>query len=184
MAERTRNWATILYQESAKPDFDSIIDSWHIKAILSPLHKDDVDKDKKLKKPHWHLTMIFGSVKSRSQVKKLTDEIGAVGQEPVNDLTGQIRYLCHLDTPEKAQYDESEVKEFGGANYQLLKSEKSTEEADTISDFKKIIEIVNSTGETNFAKVAEVILDREAELFPTFRKNSYFFASYLKAKKF
>ena len=183
MASRTRNWATIIYQESAKENFEEIIDSWHIKAVLSPLHKDDKNKDGAQKKAHWHLTLIFGSVKSRSQVKRLTDEINGVGQEPINDLRGQIRYLCHLDNPEKAQYQESEIKTFGGADYELLKSEESESEQQNISDFRRIFEIVNTLGENNFALVAEMILEKDPNLFGTFRKNSYFFASYLKSKK-
>ena len=52
-----------------------------------------------------------------TQVKPIFDDIGGVGREMVNSARGYARYLCHLDNPEKAQYDPAEVRCMGGADY-------------------------------------------------------------------
>ena len=46
--------------------------------------------------------------------------IGGVGREAVNSARGYARYLCHLDNPEKAQYDPKDIIAFGGADYSAV----------------------------------------------------------------
>ena len=62
--------------------------------------------------------LMFEGVKDyETQVKPMFAEIGGVGREMVNSARGYARYLCHLDNPEKAQYEPSEVRCLGGADY-------------------------------------------------------------------
>lgn len=60
---------------------------------------------------------MFDSVKTDKQAKELFDKIGEVGLQRVNSTRGYARYLCHLDNPEKAQYDQSDAIQLGGADY-------------------------------------------------------------------
>lgn len=118
---RTRNYGTIVYQESAPPDWLSIAADFKIPMFVSPLHKDDVDENTgELKKPHWHVMIMFDSVKTREQAAELFDQIGGVGVEVVQVLRSYARYLCHLDQPDKAQYSVDDVRCFGGADYITL----------------------------------------------------------------
>ena len=50
-------------------------------------------------------------------MEKRVEELGGVGCQPCNSARGYARYLCHLDNPEKAQYDPGAVEAFGGADY-------------------------------------------------------------------
>lgn len=52
---------------------------------------------------------MFDGVKTIEQAKDLFEQIGGVGCEKVNSIRGYARYLCHLDNPEKAQYDQGAV---------------------------------------------------------------------------
>ena len=52
-----------------------------------------------------------------SPKKVIFDLIGGVGCEVVNSTRGYARYLCHLDNPEKAQYNVEEVRCLSGADY-------------------------------------------------------------------
>jgi len=133
---RTRNFATVVYPskeqlEKLGSDYDgssgygSAPDDWqerliemHIPCLISPLHDKDEDPDGARKKPHWHVLLMFETVKDfETQVKPIFDEIGGVGREQVNSARGYARYLCHLDNSDKAQYNIEDVKAYGGADY-------------------------------------------------------------------
>lgn len=118
---RTRNFATVVYPESAPENWIEILDSSHVAALVSPLHDKDVNPDGTQKKPHYHVMLMFDGVKTfDTQVKPIFDAIGAVGREEVNSARGYARYLCHLDNPEKAQYNPTDVTALGGADYDAL----------------------------------------------------------------
>ncbi len=120
MAERYRNFATVLYEESAPKDFREIIVNWHVPCLLSPYHDSDVNPTGEPKKPHWHLMIMFEGKKSTDQVKKLFEEVNGVGCEVINSIQGYARYLCHLDNPEKHQYDTNDIMQFSSADYATI----------------------------------------------------------------
>ena len=53
--------------------------------------------------------LMFEGKKSIAQVEEIFKTINGVGCEIVKSVRGYARYLCHLDNPEKHQYDVSEV---------------------------------------------------------------------------
>ena len=117
-AGRTRNFATVVYPESAPADWMERLDQCHVAALVSPLHDRDTNPSGEPKKPHYHVLLMFESPADyESKVAPIFAEIGAVGRETVNSARGYARYLCHLDNPEKAQYSPSEVRCMGGANF-------------------------------------------------------------------
>ena len=115
--KRTRNFATVVYPESAPKDWQDILTNQFVSAFISPLHNKDINPDGSQKKPHYHVMIMFDNVKTRSQAKDIFDLIGGVGQEIVQSPRGYARYLCHLDNPEKAQYRQDEVVCLCGADY-------------------------------------------------------------------
>ena len=118
MAEkRTRNFATVVYPESAPDNWMDILNDYHVPAFVSPLHEFDVNVNGEVKKAHYHVMVMYDNVKTPSQAKDFFVSIGGVGCEVVNSIRGMARYLCHLDNPEKYQYNPVEVKSFGGADY-------------------------------------------------------------------
>lgn len=118
---RTRNFATVVYPESAPVDWMDKLDELHIAALISPLHDKDTNPSGEPKKPHYHVLVIFEGPKDfETQVKPIFAEIGGVGRETVNSLRGYARYLCHLDNPEKAQYSPSDVRCMGGADFYAI----------------------------------------------------------------
>lgn len=120
-AGRTRNFATVVYPESAPADWMDKLDELHITALISPLHDKDTNPSGEPKKPHYHVLVMFESPKDyETQVKSIFAEIGGVGREAVNSSRGYARYLCHLDNPEKVQYSPSEVRCMGGADFYAI----------------------------------------------------------------
>lgn len=114
---RTRNFATVVYPDSAPEYWMDILDSFHVPAFVSPLHYQDKNPNGEDKKPHWHVLIMFDGVKTDDQAREIFDSINGVGLERVGTLRGYARYLCHLDNPEKFQYDVNDVKQFSAADY-------------------------------------------------------------------
>ena len=115
---KTRNYATVIYEDSAPKNWREILQEQFVPAFASPYHKDDINADGEKKKPHYHIMIMFDNTKTPEQAKTIFDKIGGVGCEKVNSLRGYARYLCHLDNPEKAQYKIEDVISFCGADYQ------------------------------------------------------------------
>lgn len=114
---RTRNFATVVYPESAPDKWQELLAQQFIPAFISPLHDKDFNDTGEPKKAHYHVILMFDGKKSVEQVGEIFNQIGGVGCEIVKSIRGYSRYLCHLDNPEKAQYDTSDVKSLCGADY-------------------------------------------------------------------
>ena len=54
------------------------------------------------------------------QAQEVFSVIGGVGIETIKCARAYARYLCHLDNPEKAQYDMENVISCSGADYQTM----------------------------------------------------------------
>ncbi len=117
MGIRTRNYATVIYPESAPEDLFIRLSDLKIPAFLSPLHDKDINPTGEPKKPHYHLMIMFEGVKSEAQAKEVFEQFNGVGCEIIQSIRGYARYLCHLDNPEKVQYDKDKVSAYGGADY-------------------------------------------------------------------
>ena len=115
---RIRNYATIVYPDSAPDNWQEILADLRIPALVSPLHDKDVNPDGVLKKPHYHVLMCTEGKKTREQFREMASSFGGVGSEIVQSIRGYSRYLCHLDNPEKAQYSVTDIKSFGGADFE------------------------------------------------------------------
>lgn len=114
---RTRNFATVVYPESAPEDWQEILSQHFVPAFISPLHENDFNPTGEPKKPHYHVVIMFDGKKTIEQAKEVLESIGGVGCEVVKSIRGYARYLCHLDNPEKAQYEASQVRSLCGADY-------------------------------------------------------------------
>ena len=114
---RKRNFATIVYPESAPEDWLLVLSELCVPCFISPLHDKDELPDGTQKKPHYHVLFMFEGKKSDEQVQEIFALIGGVGRENVISARGYARYLCHLDNPEKASYNVDDVKMLGGADY-------------------------------------------------------------------
>lgn len=115
---KTRNWAFILYPDSAPDNWAEILDDMHVKALVSPMHDRDVFTDTgELKKPHRHVLVAYdGPVTEKVATERLSVFCGT-RPEAVASLSSYARYLCHMDNPEKAAYEAADVMQFGGIDF-------------------------------------------------------------------
>nr|WP_325196964.1 replication protein [uncultured Oscillibacter sp.] len=127
--ERKRNWVFVVYPDSAPENWREILRGMLVPGFISPLHDKDVNADGEPKKPHWHVLLTFKGNKSYEQIKEITDGLNAPAPQVCKDIRAYARYLCHLDNPEKVQYEVQGVECLGGADY--LDKVKSAADTDT-----------------------------------------------------
>lgn len=114
---RSRNFATVVYPDSAPDGWQEILSQQFVPAFISPLHDKDLNPTGEPKKPHYHVVLMFDSLKAKDQAQDIISKINGVGCEVVQSIRGYARYLCHLDNPEKAQYKQEDVRSLCGADY-------------------------------------------------------------------
>jgi Plasmid replication protein. len=114
--ERTRNWTFVLYPESAPLDWRDQLDDLHVPWIESPLHDLDTDANGEIKKEHWHILLLFAGKKSYTQAKEITDMLQAPIPQKCANAKGLVRYMAHLDNPDKHQYSTGDIIAHGGAD--------------------------------------------------------------------
>jgi hypothetical protein len=114
---RTRNYATVVYPESAVIDWINILESYKVPVFISPLHDKDILPDGDIKKSHYHVIIMFESTKSPEQAQEIFSAINGVGNEKIASLRGYARYLLHMDSPDKYQYELKDIIQLCGADY-------------------------------------------------------------------
>lgn len=117
---RTRNFATVVYPESAPTNWKLVLQEQCVPALVSPVHDRDVNTDGTIKKEHYHVMILFDGVKTQEQAKKVFSVIGGIGVEPVKSVRAYARYLCHLDSPDKVHYSPEDVLSLSGADYDTM----------------------------------------------------------------
>lgn len=179
-SDRTRNYATVVYPDSAPENWLDILSNEHVPAFVSPLHDRDTNPTGESKKSHWHVMVMFDGVKTVGQAKNLFDKIGGVGCEVVKSIRGSARYLCHMDNPEKAQYKPEDVKCFGGADYNSVCSLP----ADRNKIIREMINFCDQNKIFSFAWLIRYSMDEKPDWFNSLCSNStYVIKEYLKSKR-
>lgn len=175
---RTRNFATIVYPESAPGNWLQILRDSCLNVFVSPLHDKDVNPDGEIKKPHYHVLVIYDSVKTQAQFLDFASTFGGVGQEKVNSIRGYARYLCHLDNPEKYQYNVDDVISIGCEDYLNLISLPS----DKYSAIREMIDFINTEHITLFSDLLLYCSNNNESWFRCLCDNgTYVIKEYLKS---
>lgn len=162
-------WLFEFYPESAPENWKEIISSWLIDCLVSPLHEFDVNENGTRKKPHYHAILFFDSLKTFEQVHEIIEPLnGPIPIAPRGTKRNCTRYLCHLNNPEKFQYDESEVLEFQNADYETLKQR----DADKYGYISEMMDFVDGQGCYSFAALMRYARDNRTEWFRALCDNS------------
>lgn len=111
---KKRNWAFVLYTESAPVDWKETLKLKGVSFAVSPLHDKDMNPTGEEKKEHYHIILSFGAPTTYNNVKSITDEFNQPIPIPLESVRGYYRYFTHLDNPEKYQYNSKEIETYNG----------------------------------------------------------------------
>lgn len=177
--ERTRNYATIVYPESAPDNWIDILSELHIPVFVSPLHDSDISANGEPKKPHYHVQFMFDGVKTKEQVKDIIEQINGVGIEVINCCRSYARYLCHLDDYNKHRYNVGDVVSLGGADYMSVIGTMS----DKFRIIRQMLQYINENDITSYSQLVDYANINEPEWFDGLITScSYFIREYIKSR--
>lgn len=181
-SDRTRNWTFVLYPESAPKNWIDILDEFHVEWVESPLHDSDLNATGEPKKAHKHILLLFGGVKAYEQVKAVTDALNAPIPERVHNAKALLRYMAHLDNPDKAQYSVSDIVGHGGVDLAEFLRPSSSERYTIINE---MISYVQREGITEFQDLMDYARCNEFDRwFPLLCDNSaYVVNQYIKSAR-
>lgn len=179
---RTRNWTVVVYPDSAPSDWRDQIDNLHIEWVESPLHEFDTNPTGEVKKAHWHILLMFGGVKSYEQVCEAIKPLNCPIPERCHNAKAMVRYMVHMDNPEKFQYSQSDIKAHGGVDLSELLRPSSSERYSMI---REMCVFVRENHITEYKDLVDYAMtERFDTWFPALCDScSYFMGQYIKSQR-
>lgn len=180
---RVRQWALVVYPESAPPGWREVLDELHIEWVESPLHDKDVDSGTgEVKKPHWHVLLLFDGPKSYDQVKEISDALRAPIPQRCHSARGAVRYMGHLDNPDKYQYGTAGIVGHGGVDVAELLKPTSAQR------YELIAEMMQWVSDNDILEMEDLLLyaaaERRDDWFPLLCDScAYVMGSLLKSRR-
>lgn len=186
MAEKNvkkRNWAFVLYPESAPADWREQLQKTGLPCAISPLHDRDVNATGEPKKPHYHVMVFYQGPTSYNVVKRLTDGLNQPIPQVVEQVRGYYRYLTHMDNPEKAQYAASEIQTLNGFDIGDYVDMTKSEVTKTL---RALMEYIQDNDLMEYADLMDMTMCEgiPPEWFDVAASHTLFFTGYLKSRRF
>lgn len=180
---KKRNWAFVLYPESAPADWREQLQKTGLPCAISPLHDRDVNATGEPKKPHYHVMVFYQGPTSYNVVKRLTDGLNQPIPQVVEQVRGYYRYLTHMDNPEKAQYPASEIRTLNGFDIgdfvEMTKSEVT-------KVLRALMDYIRENDLMEYADLMDMTMCEGVppEWFDVAASHTLFFTGYLKSRRF
>lgn len=146
--KKGRDWTFIVYPESAPKNWRDILDKTHMKWIESPLHNKDTNPDGTIKKAHWHIMLSADGPITEKQVNEIIKSLNCTIPQKVGSGIGMVRYMCHMDNPEKYQYPVTDIIGHGGAD---VASYFKMTQTSRLSIMKDIVQYIYENNVDNYA---------------------------------
>lgn len=178
---KKRNWAFVLYPESAPADWVEQLQNTGLQCAISPLHDKDIDPTGEPKKPHYHIILCYSGPTSYNVVNSLCNSLNQPIPQALEQVRGYYRYLTHMDNPEKYQYSEDDIKTVNGFNIadfvELSKSE-------VLEIKRKLQKLIRVEGFFEYCDFMDFLQDNEMALeYDVASCNTYFFEKYISSKR-
>lgn len=180
-SSKKRNWAFVLYPESAPENWRDILAQTGLQCAVSPLHDKDLNADGEPKKAHYHIILCYSGPTSFNVVKSLCDSLSQPIPQPLEQIRGYYRYLTHKDNPEKYQYSDSDIQTINGFNItdyvELTKSEVTAMK-------KRLQQLIREADILEYSDLIDMLADSEmSEEYEVATNHTYFFDKYISSRR-
>lgn len=187
---KTANWNVIVYPSKEWCDrnhieydgssgYGSAPDDWITQMAnlfkcafcVSPLHDKDINPSGSMKKPHWHVLITFeGPITWTLCYKRLLWLHCAIPVDAIS-VSGSVKYMAHINNPEKYQYDPNDISGYCGFNViDSLNSYSEKERRDFLAD---IIYYCVNNQITSYTDLLLYAMDvHRDDWFPVLQRNS------------
>ena len=178
---KKRNWAFVLYPESAPDDWIEQLRQTGLQCAISPLHDKDIDPRAEPRKAHYHIILCYAGPTSFNVVRQLTERLNQPIPQALEQVRGYYRYLTHKDNPEKYQYSDDDIKTLNGFNIsdfvELSKSE-------VLEIKRKLQNLIREINILEYSDFMDFLLDNEMSLeYEVGSNNTYFFEKYISSRR-
>lgn len=175
---KSKYFCCVLYPDSVSYDTDKLLKALaeeHLTFAVSPIHDRDFESDGTPKKAHYHLLIAYSSATTLSNIRGWFNACGM----PESELhsvrvcasgVGYYRYLTHKDNPEKAQYNDYDIRVFNDSEDLFKKFSKTA--SDKIDDLVRIFQIVDELNTISFHSLLQYLMLNERDLFKMITSSS------------
>jgi len=180
--DKKRNWAFVLYPESAPANWKEILQKTGLQCCVSPLHEGELNADNTDKKPHWHVILCYNGPTSYNVVAKLTANLNGTIPQALEQIKGYYRYLTHKDNPEKKQYNEAAIVNINGFSiHDYMEFTKS-------EIIKLKISIIDYIEENDIREYCDLLLELHRnnllDMWEIAANNTLFTNSYISSRRY
>lgn len=194
--KRAHVYALVVYPDAMPEAYRTdnkwiqVLTEYHHKLIVSPYHDKDVNEDGSTKLAHYHVLLLGGNQwlslqQLRDAVLYYFDGHGVAIPQRVGSVDGAIRYMTHIDNPEKHQYNKDDIQCFGGADitkaYKRSESDK-TETLVEILDYVRNDEKIQNYNQL-LDKAMDLRKDGNADWFDTLVSQSWMIERYISSRR-
>lgn len=179
---KKRNWAFILYPESAPENWREVLQQSGLQCAISPLHDLDVNPTGEVKKAHHHVIACYSGPTSYNVVKALCDSLNSPIPQALEQVRGYYRYLTHKDNPEKVQYSDLDITTINGFNIsdyvEMTKSE-------VIKIKRDVQTFIRDNDLVEYSDLMDLLQDMTecVEWYDVASNNTYFFEKYISSRR-
>lgn len=183
--KKTRTWTFVVYPyvdetNGAPKNWRLILDDLHIPWIESPLHDKDTNPDGEIKKAHWHIMLIFDGPQRYTAAKAIADRLNSPVPQSVASGKGMVRYMIHLDNPEKFQYERSEIIGHSGADvdgyFELTGNQKQ-------KVLREVVEYIRDKHIIHFSELVYLAIEKNDDWFDVIaNRNTLFLKELIKSE--
>lgn len=168
----------MLYPDSTTYDVDYIIKALaqeHLTFAVSPIHDKDVEDDGSPIKGHYHLLLAYSSATTLNNIRAWVNACGLPDSELHSvricaSGVGYYRYLTHKDNPEKAQYNDNDIRVFN--DYDELFKKFSNTASDKTVKLVRIFQIVDELNTISFHCFMQYLMLNDPDLFKLITSSS------------
>lgn len=179
---KKRNWAFVLYPESAPSNWKDILIETGLSCAISPLHEFDIDPTGETKKAHYHVILCYPGPTTFNVVKTLCDSLKQPIPQAIESVKGYYRYFTHKDNPDKYQYNETDITTLNGFNI-LDYIEITRSEVNAIKF--RLTAIIRENGFTEYRDFINYVMENgTVEDFDVASGHTLYFNSYIRSNRF
>ena len=179
---KKRNWAFIVYLDSAPDNWRDILQETGCMFAISPYHDKDINPDGSLKKAHYHVIICYDGPTSYNCIKRITDSIHATIPQPLEQIRGYYRYFTHEDNPEKYQYDSKEITTINGFDINNYVDMTYTEISRYLLELQYII---RSKHILEYSDLLDMLADSDCkELWDVARNHTILLDRYISSRRY
>lgn len=178
---KKRNWAFILYPESAPDDWREILQQSGLQVAISPLHDRDLNPDGEIKKAHYHIIICYSGPTSYNVVKALTDRLNCPIPQALEQVRGYYRYFTHKDNPEKYQYSELDIQSINGFS---IRDFVELSKSEVVFLKKQIQAFIRDNDILEYSDLMDILQDSsDSDWYDIASSHTYFFDKYIASRR-